>query len=71
MRKAIRLVVTLWIEGEAEPARDFFASTSRAVRDMIKAGRSAHPELKVTVKRVVERDDEEDSDEDVLGENSS
>ena len=61
MRKAIQLVVTLWIEGEDEPAHDFAASTTRAVRDIIAAGRGQHPELKVTVKRVVEHNDDDDS----------
>ena len=66
MRKAIRLVVTLWIEGEDEPARDFYASTSRAVRDMIAAGRACHPELRVRIERVAERSDDEEADEDLL-----
>jgi hypothetical protein len=55
MRKAIRLDVTLWIEGEDEPAHDFFQSTSAAVQDVITAGAKAHPELTFTVKRVVEK----------------
>ena len=63
MRKAIRLQVTLWIEGEDEPAHDFYASTSRAVRDIIKAGRAKHPELKVTVKGIVEKEDGDEEDE--------
>jgi hypothetical protein len=54
MRKAIRLNVALWIEGEDEPAHDFFQSTSAAVRDVIAAGAKAHPELTFTVKRVTE-----------------
>ena len=57
MRKAIRLVVTLWIEGEDEPAHDFAASTTQAVRDVIAAGSRSHPELAFTVKRIVERSD--------------
>lgn len=60
MRKAIQLVVTLWVEGEDEPAHDFAASTARAVREIIAAGRDKHPDLKVTVKRVVERNDDDD-----------
>jgi hypothetical protein len=59
MRKAIQLVVTLWVEGEDEPAHDFAASTTKAVREIITAGRERHPELKVTVKRVVERNDDD------------
>ena len=59
MRKAIQLVVTLWVEGEDEPAHDFAASTTRAVREIVAAGRDRHPELKVTVKRIVERNDDD------------
>jgi hypothetical protein len=54
MRKAIRLRVTLWIEGEDEPADDFFEAASRAVRDVIATGNSAHPELRFTVKHIAE-----------------
>ncbi len=54
MRKAIRLQITLWIEGEDEPAHDFFQSTSRAFRDVIENGSRAHPELRFSVNRVVE-----------------
>ena len=56
MKKAIRLRVMVWIEGEDEPAHDFFASTSAAIKDVIAAGAKAHPELRFTVKRV--REDE-------------
>lgn len=59
MRKAIQLVVTLYVEGEDEPAHDFAASTTKAVREMILAGRDKHPELKVTVRKVVERNDDD------------
>lgn len=68
MRKAIRLVVTVEIEAEDEPAHDFYASTSRAVRDIIKAGRARHPELKVKVKGVKEAGDDGEDDEDLLAE---
>jgi hypothetical protein len=67
MRKAIRLRVTLWIEGEDEPAHDFFASTNKAVRDVIAAGRAKHPELRVTVKQVVEDTSDDSEGEDLLG----
>ena len=68
MRKAIRLVVTLWIEGDAEPAHDFYASTSDAVHDIVEAGSACHPELRVTVERVTEASGSagEDDDEDLL-----
>ena len=59
MRKAIQLVVTLYVEGEDEPAHDFAASTTKAVREIIAAGRGKHPELKVSVKKVVERNDDD------------
>ena len=54
MRKAIRLQVTLWIEGEDEPAHDFAKSTMKAVRDVIAAGAHAHPELRFKVTKLVE-----------------
>ena len=68
MRKAIRLGVTLWVEGEDEPAHDFYASTSRAVYDIINAGRACHPELRVTIERVHEASAADDTDEDLLAE---
>ena len=55
MRKAISLKVSLWIEGDDEPAHDFAASTKQAVQEIIQAGLSKHPELKVTIKSVGER----------------
>ena len=61
MRKAIQLRVMLWIEGEDEPAHDFAARTTRAVRDVIATGSKSHPELRVTIKRIVE--DEEGDEE--------
>ena len=54
MKKAIMLEVRLWIEGDDEPAHDFAASTSAAIREVIAAGSTAHPELAITVKRVRE-----------------
>lgn len=63
MRKAIRLKVMLWVEGEDEPAHDFAASTQQAVREIIAAGGARHPELRVTVKRIVEDRDWEDTDD--------
>jgi hypothetical protein len=57
MRKAVQLDVTLYVEGNDEPAHDFAKSAAKAVREIVAAGRTAHPELKVTVKRVVERND--------------
>ena len=64
MRKGIELRVTLYLEGEDEPAHDFAASSMRAVREILAAGSSAHPELRVKVRRVVEvsYDDERGDD---------
>ncbi|HEV7858916.1 MAG TPA: hypothetical protein VGO91_09830 [Pyrinomonadaceae bacterium] len=55
MRKAIQLKVILWIEGEDEPAHDFAASTTQAVKEIVEAGSAKHPELKVTVKKITEQ----------------
>jgi hypothetical protein len=54
MRKAIQLKVTLWIEGEDEPAHDFAKSTEEAVRDIITEGSKKYPQLQVTLKKVKE-----------------
>ncbi len=59
MQKAIQLKVTLWIEGEDEPADDFAKYTTQAVTDMLNAGRVKYPKLKVTVKKIVEENDED------------
>lgn len=64
MRKAVRLRLVVEVRGEDEPAHDFAAAATRAVRDIIRAGHTAHPELAVTVKRIVEDDGGgEDSEE--------
>jgi hypothetical protein len=57
MRKAIKLKVTLWIEGEDEPAHNFAESTIRAVKEVIQKGSASHPELKITIRRVTEQQD--------------
>ena len=54
MRKAIRLRMTLWIEGEDEPAHNFAESTIQAVKEVIEAGSTKHPELKFTIKKISE-----------------
>ncbi len=64
MQKAIKLQVTLWIEGDQEPAQNFVTLTTQAVKDVISAGRLRHPSLKFTVKQIVEDtnyDDEKQS----------
>jgi hypothetical protein len=55
MRKAVMLDVRLWVEGEAEPASDFAAAAAAAVRDILKHGADAHPEVTVKVRAVKER----------------
>ena len=57
MRKAIALKVDLWIEGEDAPAHDFADSTKQAVRDIIAAGLSSHPDLSVKIRGIVEGND--------------
>ncbi|MDQ3908153.1 MAG: hypothetical protein M3268_07395 [Acidobacteriota bacterium] len=61
MRKAISLKVNLWIEGEDEPAHNFAESTKQAVREIIEAGSSKHPELKITIKGLGERGVDDDA----------
>jgi hypothetical protein len=60
MRKAIRLLVKLWIEAEDQPAHDFGKTTIEAVRDIIQVGSSSHPEMRVTVRSITEDDSTED-----------
>jgi hypothetical protein len=55
MRKAVMLDVRLWVEGEAEPASDFAAAAAAAVRDILKHGADARPEVTVKVRAVKER----------------
>ena len=55
MRKEITLQVQLQISGDAEPAQDFFALTEQALREIIAAGANQRPDLRVKVKRVVEK----------------
>ena len=63
MRKAIRLKVTLDIQGDDAPAHDFATSMIQSVRDILAAGHWRHPQLALTVKDIVE-DDDYDSDAD-------
>ncbi|MGE5431500.1 MAG: hypothetical protein ACM3QX_10520 [Syntrophomonadaceae bacterium] len=62
MHKAISLKVSLWIEGEDEPAHNFAESTKKAVNEVIAAGSSAHPELKIKIKRISEHNDEDEGE---------
>ena len=61
MRKAIALRVDLWIEGEDAPAHDFADSTKQAVRDIIAAGISNHPDLSVKIRGIVETNDTDEN----------
>jgi hypothetical protein len=54
MRKAIQLTVTVEVEGDDEPAHDFGRRAISAVRDCVKVGRARHPDLTITVHKVVE-----------------
>jgi len=55
MKKAITLDVRLYIEGEDEPAHDFAASTSQAVRDLIEAGKGKFPGLAIKIRSIREK----------------
>ena len=66
MKKGIRLTLSLQIEGEAEPAVNWAKLTMQAARDILAAGQAAHPELTVTIRKIVEdtnSDDDEEEDE--------
>ncbi|MFN7949349.1 MAG: hypothetical protein U0Z53_28595 [Blastocatellia bacterium] len=64
MRKAVQLKVNLWVEGEAAPKDDFAALAMLAVHEIIAAGQSLHPELKISIRRVTEHSsDDEESDQ--------
>ncbi len=54
MRKAIQLLVSVSVEGDDEPAHDFPRRAIAAVRDAVKVGRSRHPDLTISVHKVVE-----------------
>ena len=56
MRKAVRLRLLVEVRGEDEPAHDFAAAATRAIREIIRAGCAARPEFSVIVRRVVEND---------------
>jgi hypothetical protein len=54
MHKGIRLNLKLWIEGEDKPAHDFAAYTMQAITEMLAAGCSHYPGLKVTIRKIEE-----------------
>ncbi len=59
MKKAICLQVTLWVEGNDEPAHDFSASSMQGVRDILAAGANKHPELTLSIRDIQEDTSEE------------
>ncbi len=50
----MQLAVTVWVEADDNLPDDFPRRAMSAVRDCIKVGRSRHPELTITVQKVVE-----------------
>ncbi len=62
MHKGIRINIKLWIEAEDEPAHNFSESTIKAVKEMLAAGQSAHPELQVTIRKIEEDTNTEDEE---------
>lgn len=54
MRKVIQLMLTVEVEGDDEPSHDFPRRAISAVRDCVKVGRARHPDLTITVHKVVE-----------------
>ncbi len=67
MKKAIRLTVSLRIEGEAEPALNWAEFTTRAVQDILAAGQASHPGLTVTVRKIVEDRNYDEDEEGTTG----
>jgi hypothetical protein len=60
MRKAIRLNIKVFIEGEDEPAHDFKKFTSEVVSEILSGTPSNFPGLTIQVKDVEEDTDWED-----------
>ncbi|MGE5224441.1 MAG: hypothetical protein ACM3PY_18550 [Omnitrophica WOR_2 bacterium] len=59
MKKAVRLKVTVTIEGMDEPAHNFAQSSTRALEEIIAAGEARYPNLSLKIEKI-----EEDSGED-------
>ena len=55
MKKGIALDVRLWIEGEDEPAHDFAALTTQAVRDILETGSKSYPSLAINIRSIKEK----------------
>ncbi len=62
MHKGIRINIKLWIEAEDEPTHNFSESTIKAVKEMLAAGQSVHPELQVTIRKIEEDTNTEDEE---------
>jgi hypothetical protein len=54
MRKSVQLLMVVEVEGEDEALHDFARRAISAVRDAVKVGRARHPDLVMTVHKVVE-----------------
>lgn len=57
MKKAISIKVDLWIESEENPAQNYARKAIEAVREIIEAGKTVHPEMKVKITRIKESND--------------
>lgn len=62
MYKSINLKVEIHIEGEDEPAHDFAQAATRAVEDILAAGRWRHPTLKVSINSITEKSGSDDDE---------
>jgi len=62
MHKGIRLSLKLWAEGEDEPAHDFAKYTMQAIQQMLAAGGSLYPQLRVDVRSIEEDKDWDDEE---------
>ena len=60
--KSIRLLLTVSVEGDDEPAHDFARRAIAAVRDALKVGRGRHPDLTIHVVRAVEEPEQDRRD---------
>jgi hypothetical protein len=54
MRKSVELLVTVLVEADDDDRQDFGRRAISTVRDALKIGRARHPDLSMTVERIVE-----------------
>ncbi len=54
MRKSVELLVTVLVEADDDDRQDFGRRAISAVRDALKIGRARHPDVSMTVERIVE-----------------